>query len=88
MQDQINVAAIYRVSTERQVRRTGEETLPVQRNAVRTFIARQAGWHLVAEYAEEGVSGFKVSAADRDVLQAALQDARAGRWQVLPVCQY
>ncbi|HWI61146.1 MAG TPA: recombinase family protein, partial [Symbiobacteriaceae bacterium] len=81
----MNVAAIYRVSTERQVRRDGEESLPVQRTAVRQFVAGRPGWTLVREYAEEGVSGFKRSAEERDVLQAALRDARAGQWQALVV---
>ncbi len=80
----MRVAAIYRVSTERQVKRDGEETLPIQRAAVREFVA-QRGWSLVREYAEEGVSGFKVSADDRDVLQQAFRDARAGEWQALIV---
>lgn len=81
----MKVAAIYRVSTEKQVRREGDESIPVQRVAVREFVARQPGWSLVQEYAEEGVSGFKVSASDRDVLQQAFRDARAGLWQALPV---
>lgn len=81
----MKVAAIYRVSTDKQVRRDGEDTIPVQRGAVRAFIAERPGWMLVQEYAEEGVSGFKVSAEDRDVLQQALRDARAGRWQALVV---
>ncbi|MFZ5828088.1 MAG: recombinase family protein [Bacillota bacterium] len=80
----MKVAAIYRVSTDKQVKRDGEETLPIQRAAVREFIAQQ-GWTLVQEYAEEGVSGFKVSADDRDVLQQAFRDAKAGRWQALIV---
>lgn len=78
----MKVAAIYRVSTDKQVKRDGEETLPVQRAAVREFVAQQ-GWSLVQEYAEEGVSGFKVSADERDVLQQAFRDARAGQWQAL-----
>lgn len=81
----MKVAAIYRVSTEKQLKRDGEDTIPVQRKAVREFIAGQPGWRLVREYAEEGVSGFKVSAADRDVLQQAFQDAKAGLWQALVV---
>jgi|GEM_PF-1359407 len=81
----MKVAAIYRVSTDKQVRREGEETLPLQRAAVREFVAHQSGWQMVKEYAEEGVSGFKVSADDRDVLQQAFKDAKAGLWQILVV---
>ncbi|HEY3366201.1 MAG TPA: recombinase family protein [Symbiobacteriaceae bacterium] len=78
-------AAIYRVSTEKQVKRDGEDSIPVQATAVRAFVAAHPGWTLVREYAEEGVSGFKVSAADRDVLQQALADARRGLFQALIV---
>lgn len=81
----MKVAAIYRVSTEKQVRRDGDDTIPVQRTAVREFVARQDAWVLVRDYAEEGVSGYKVSAENRDVLQQAFKDARAGLWQVLVV---
>jgi DNA invertase Pin-like site-specific DNA recombinase len=81
----VKVAAIYRVSTDKQLKREGDDTIPVQRQAVREFIAGQTGWTLVKEYAEEGVSGFKVSADDRDVLQQAFRDARAGLWEVLVV---
>jgi DNA invertase Pin-like site-specific DNA recombinase len=83
----VNVAAIYRVSTDKQLKREGDDTIPVQRAAVREFVAQRPGWILVREYAEEGVSGFKVSAEDRDVLQQAFRDARAGLWQVLTVWQ-
>ncbi|MDB4894388.1 MAG: Resolvase domain protein [Firmicutes bacterium] len=81
----MNVAAIYRVSTEKQVKRDGDHTIPLQRAAVRTFIAQNPAWTLVTEYTEEGVSGFKVSANDRDVLQQAFRDAKTGLWQVLIV---
>ena len=79
----MRVAAIYRVSTEKQLRRDGDDSIPVQRAAVRAFIATQPGWELVQEYAEEGVSGYKRSAADRDVLQQAMADAKAGKWEAL-----
>lgn len=79
----MRAAAIYRVSTEKQVRREGDESLPIQRAAVRAFIASRPGWSLVREYAEEGVSGFKQSAAERDVLQQAYTDAKAGLFQAV-----
>ncbi len=83
----VKVAAIYRVSTEKQVNRDGnpEETIPVQRRAVQEFLQAQPGWQLVQEYAEEGVSGYKLSADDRDILQQALADAKKGLWSVLVV---
>lgn len=81
----MNVGAIYRVSTEKQLKRDEPDAIPVQRSAVREFIAARPEWRLVREYSEEGVSGFKVSAADRDVLQQALEDARRGAFQALVV---
>ena len=70
-------AALYRVSTPRQITRDAQtdETLPVQRAAIRAFVQDHPGWSLVAEYREEGVSAYRNAAAARDVLQNALRDA-------------
>jgi len=60
------VACFYRVSTKKQVGRDND--LPLQEIACREF-AQRKGWNIVHEYYERGVSGFKKSAAKRDVLQ-------------------
>lgn len=81
-------AALYRVSTARQVHTDAEtdETLPVQRTAVRTFLrTHHPDWTLVAEYAEEGVSAFRHGMAERDVLQGVLRAAARQEFQVLLV---
>lgn len=83
----VRCAALYRVSTLRQARQhdADEETIPMQRQAVRRYVEAQPGWQLVTEYTEEGVSAYKHSSAVRDVLQDALRDARARAYDVLLV---
>ena len=61
------VYALYRVSTKKQVDVTKDD-IPMQRLACREFVKEQ-GWHLTKEFEEKGVSGFKVSAKDRDAIQ-------------------
>lgn len=73
------VACFYRVSTKGQM--DGED-IPMQRNACRKF-AQQKGWGIVKEYVEKGISGYHVSANDRDEIQKAKQDAENGLFDVL-----
>lgn len=77
----IRAAALYRVSTKRQAE---EDSIPTQQNLLRSFAAGK-GWTLVREYIEPGVSAYKVSSADRDILQDAMADAEAGLFDVLLV---
>lgn len=58
-------ALLYRVSTKGQV---DPDDIPMQRIACRKF-AQAHQWRVVLEEAEKGVSGSKVSAANRDVVQ-------------------
>lgn len=83
------VAALVRVSTQRQARkhRDDEETLPVQREAIRRFAASH-GWKITKEYAEEGVSAWSNSSADREILQTVLADAKLGEFDVLAIFKY
>ncbi|SHE39636.1 Resolvase, N terminal domain [Caldanaerobius fijiensis DSM 17918] len=60
------VACLYRVSTTKQL---DDNDIPMQKKACREFIAKQDGWVLVKEYEEKGVSGYKISAHERDKLQ-------------------
>lgn len=57
----------------------------MQRNAVRRFVAARPGWELVAEFVEEGVSAFKNSSEDRDILQDVLAQAKRRAFDVLLV---
>ena len=65
------VYALYRVSTKRQVDKdkdSNEKDIHMQKQACHRF-AEQNGWVIVKEFLEKGVSGFKVSADDRDAIQ-------------------
>lgn len=71
------VYCLYRVSTKKQVDKN-ENDIPMQRNACHDFAERQDGWNILKEFSEKGISGYKVSAEDRDAIQelkdAALKD--------------
>ena len=64
------VQCLYRVSTAQQVDHDVDNhaDIPMQRKACREF-AEKMGWIIVGEEQETGVSGYKVSADDRDKLQ-------------------
>ena len=64
---QNRVFCLYRVSTLGQVDKLRDD-IPMQRQACHAYIAQQ-GWNFVDELSEKGVSGFKVSAKDRDEIQ-------------------
>lgn len=80
----MRAAALYRVSTKKQVKTGEEDSIPVQQHLLRSY-ANEQGWELVAEYLEPGVSAYKLSSLDRDILQDALSDAEAGKYDVLLV---
>jgi len=78
------VCCLYRVSTKGQV---DNDDIPMQKTACREFIAAQ-GWVLANEFSEKGVSGYKVSAHDRDAIQEIQRDALAGKFDVLLVFMF
>jgi len=79
---QINrVYALYRVSTLGQVEK---DDIPMQRQCCHEFAGRQ-GWNIIREFSEKGVSGYKVSAKDRDAIREIQRDALAGRFDILLV---
>ena len=61
------VYTLYRVSTKQQVDKTKDD-IPMQREACHEF-AEKMGWTIGKEFLEKGVSGFKVSAENRDAIQ-------------------
>lgn len=79
------VACLYRVSTKGQV---DKNDIPLQKNTCREFIANQPNWRLVKEYYEKGVSGYRLSADERDVLQQVKEDALNGLFDVLLVFMF
>ena len=78
------VACLYRVSTKGQV---DKDDIPMQRKECSEFIKKQ-GWQLVNEYYEKGVSGYKKSADQRDVLQTIKNDALNNQFDILLVYMF
>ncbi len=83
------VCCLYRVSTTKQVDHDelNQADIPVQRKACREF-AEKMGWVIVGEEQEAGVSGYKVSADDRDKLQLIKKKAEQGKFDILLVFMF
>jgi len=62
--------------------RDNKNDITMQKQACHEFAARQ-GWEIVAEHAELGVSGFKVSAKDRDAIQDIQRAAAEKKFDIL-----
>ena len=78
------VYCLYRVSTKGQVEK---DDIPMQKQRCHEFAAEK-GWDIVLEYSEKGVSGFKVSAKDRDAIQQIQKDAANGKFDILLVFMF
>ena len=72
-------ALTYRVSTKQQV--DISDDIPMQKIACRKF-AQEHGWRIVSETLEKGISGSKVSAAKRDVIQGLRAEAEQGKFDI------
>ena len=83
------VCCLYRVSTDKQVdyKDDHEADIPMQRKACRKF-AEQMGWQIVHEEQEDGVSGHKVRAENRDKIQTIKELARKGKFDILLVFMF
>lgn len=83
------VDCLYRVSTTKQVDHDAQNQaeIPVQRKACREFCDKM-GWTIVHEEQETGVSGYKVSADDRDKLQLIKKRAQEGKFDILLVLMF
>ena len=82
--DAPRAALSYRVSTKEQV---DHNDIPMQKIKCRKF-AQQQGWRVVMEKAEKGISGSKVSASKRDVIQELRQEAGNGSFDILLVYMF
>lgn len=78
------VYCLYRVSTKGQVEK---DDIPMQRQACHEFAASK-GWDIIKEFSEKGVSGFKVSAKDRDAIQEIQKDAALSKFDILLVFMF
>ena len=83
------VYCLYRVSTAKQVDHDeqNQADIPMQRKACHDFADRM-GWTIVREEQENGVSGYKVSAADRDKIQLIRDHAEKGKFDILLVFMF
>ncbi|WP_370792748.1 recombinase family protein [Blautia sp.] len=78
------VRMLLRVSSNQQLESDGD--LSVQRQLVKDYISNQSDWQLdEKEYFEGSNSGYKNAVADRNILQEALQDAKAKEYDILVV---
>jgi DNA invertase Pin-like site-specific DNA recombinase len=77
--------ALYRVSTKKQV--DVKDDIPMQKQACREY-AEANGYVIGREYEEKGVSGFKVSANDRDAINDLKNAAIRGEFQILLVFMF
>ena len=78
------VYCLYRVSTKKQVEK---DDIPMQKQKCHEFADRM-GWEIVKEYSEKGVSGYKVSANDRDAVIEIRKAAAAKKFDVLLVFMF
>ena len=83
------VCCLYRVSTEKQIDHDSndEPDIPMQRIACHRF-CEQKGWTIVFEEQEDGVSGHKVRAAKRDVVQVIKARALNNEFDILLVFMF
>lgn len=79
------VYCLYRVSTLGQVEK---DDIPMQKEACREFVQQHPVWEIVKEFSEKGVSGFKVSAKDRDAVQEIQRDALQNKFDILLVFMF
>ena len=83
------VYCLYRVSTAKQVDHDeqNQADIPMQRKSCHEF-AERMGWTIIHEEQENGVSGYKVSAADRDKIQLIREHAETGKFDILLVFMF
>ena len=79
MADLRRVYCLYRVSTLGQVEK---DDIPMQKQYCREFVGQHPGWEIVKEFSEKGVSGFKVSAKDRDAIPELQRDALQSKFAI------
>lgn len=83
------VLCLYRVSTAKQLYHdaNNEADIPMRRLRCRAF-AEQNGWTIVCELQEEGISGHKVRAENRDKVQMIKDYALKQKFDILLVFMF
>lgn len=84
------VYCLYRVSTKKQVDKNdkNENDIPMQKTACRDFASSQQDWTILKEFSEKGISGYKVSADDRDAIQELKETALNNEFDILLVFMF
>lgn len=84
------VYTLYRVSTKKQVNisENHENDIPMQRGACHDFAKLMLDWKIEREFEEKGVSGFKVSAKNRDAILDLQEAALNKEFDVLLVFMF
>ncbi|MCL2488113.1 MAG: recombinase family protein [Oscillospiraceae bacterium] len=77
---------LYRVSTKKQVDKDRDD-IPMQKQSCCEFAEKQ-GWIVGKEFEEKGISGYKVSAENRDAIQDLKDAATHGEFDVLLVFMF
>lgn len=73
---------LYRASTKKQT--DSENDIPLQRNILKPWVEQQ-GWSFHKEFVEGGISGFKVSAANRDAIIEIKKMAERREFDILAI---
>lgn len=81
------VYCLYRVSTKKQVDKN-QNDIPMQRIACHEFMQYHPDWTILKEFEEKGVSGFKISAENRDAIQELKKAAERKEFDVLLVFMF
>ncbi len=83
------VYCLYRVSTGKQVdyNDKSQADIPMQRKACHRFCDEKV-WTIIHEEQEDGVSGHKVRAENRDKLQIIKEHAKQGKFDILLVFMF
>lgn len=83
------VLCLYRVSSDKQLYYDDQHNvdIPMQRIRCREYAASQ-GWSIIYELLEEGISGYKVRAADRDKIQLIKEYALNKQFDILLVFMF
>ena len=81
------VFCLYRVSTLGQVDKNAKDDIPMQKRACEEFCEKM-GWEIVDARSEKGVSGYKVSANDRDAIIEIREAAAQKKFDILLVYMF
>lgn len=79
------VYCLYRVSTTKQV---DKDDIPMQKQSCHEFVDDKPDWVIKKEFKEKGISGFKVSAKDRDAIQDLQKAAIEKEFDILLVFMF